>query len=177
MAMNLQQKEVMTGELVEKFKNSQLAVLVGYQGITCAEIVSLRKKLKPSGAKFAVVKNTLARRAVKDTAADKLGDFFVGPTAVIWSDKDPVSPAKVIKEFAKENDKFQVKAGVLDDTILDAKGVDSLASLPSREELLGKLLGLLNAPATKLLQTLNAPASQVVRLLAAWRDEVEKKQS
>jgi large subunit ribosomal protein L10 len=174
--MNLQEKEGMVGELVENFNSAELAVLVGYQGCTCEELTGLRKKLKPAGGKFAVVKNTLARRAIAGTPREGLQELFVGPTAVIWSDEDPVTPAKIIKEFAKESEKFSVKAGFLQGKVLSAKEIESLASLPTREELLAKLLALINAPATRLLQTINAPATQFARLLGAWRDEIQKKQ-
>ncbi|MFN8390880.1 MAG: 50S ribosomal protein L10 [Bdellovibrionota bacterium] len=173
--MNLQEKEGMVGELVEKFNGSELAVLIGYQGCTCEELTRLRKKLKPVGGQFAVVKNTLARRAVTGTERDGLKDMFVGPTAVVWSGEDPIGPAKVIKEFAKEIEKFTVKAGFVGEKVLSASEVETLASLPTREETLAKLLALINAPATRLLQTINAPASSLARLLGAWHSELEKR--
>ena len=175
--MNSAEKEQMTGVLVDNFKGAELSVLVGYQGCTCEELTSLRKKLKPAGAKFAVVKNTLARRALVGTAGEKLGDMFVGPTAVCWTGEDPIGPAKILKDFAKENEKFSIKAGLLGESILASKDVDALAMMPSREQLLANLLALINAPATRLLQTINAPASQVARLLGAWKSEIEKKAS
>lgn len=174
--MNFAEKEQMTGELAERFKGAELAVVVSYQGCTCAELTGLRKKLKPVGGKFAVIKNNLARRALAGTSAEKLSDVFVGPIGIIWSGEDPIGPAKVARDFAKEVEKFTIKAGVLGDSVMDAKEVESLASMPSREQLLAKLLGLINAPATRLLQTMNAPATEFVRLLGAWRSELEKKQ-
>ena len=180
--MNLQEKETMVTDLGSSFKAAELAVVINYQGCTCAELTDLRKKLKPLGGKFAIVKNSLARRALADSnvadksVSDALNKFFEGPTAVVWSGTDPVGPAKLVKEFAKTNEKFTVKAGVLGESFLSAKEVDSLASMPSREELLAKLLGTINAPATRLLQTINVPAQQLVRLLGAWSAEIEKKQ-
>ena len=94
---------------------------------------------------------------------------------MIWSGEDPISPSKVVADFAKANEKFVIKAGVIDGSVLDADGVKQLAAMPSREQLLGKLLGLINAPATRLLQTINAPASSLARLLGAWKEEIEKK--
>lgn len=173
--MNLQEKESTVTEVGTRFKGAEFAVLVGYQGCTTAEILELKKKLLPFGAKFSVVKNTLAKRALADTSAAKLSEFFVGPTALVWSGKEAVGPAKVLKDFAKENDKLKIKAGLFGADVLDSKGIDYLASLPSREELLCKLLGLMNAPATKLLQTINAPAATLARLLGAWRDKLENK--
>lgn len=174
--MNLQEKEQMVGELVGKFQAAELAVLVNYQGCTCEQLTALRKKLKPVGGRFAVVKNKLARRALEGTPGSSLKDLFAGPTGVVWSSEDPVAPAKIIKDFAKDNEKFSVKAGILGEDVLDAKQVESLANLPSREELLAKLLATINAPATRLLQTINAPGTQLARVLEAWRGDLEKKQ-
>ena len=174
--MNSAEKEQMTGEFANRFRAAEMAVLVGYQGITCADLTDLRKKLKPVNGKFAVVKNTLARRALSGTPGEGLKDLFSGPTAVIWTGEDPVGPAKILKEFAKGNEKFSVKGGILGESIVDAKTIDALAALPSRNQLLANLLALINAPATRLLQTINAPASSLARLLGAWKSEIEKKQ-
>lgn len=173
--MNLQEKETIVASVNSRFQGAELAVVVGYQGCTTPEILELKRKLRPLGASFSVVKNTLAKRAIANTEAEKLSVHLVGQTALVWSETDPVGPAKVLKDFAKENEKLKIKGGILGNDILDAKGIDSLASLPSREELLCKLLGLINAPATKLLQTINAPASSLARLLGAWRDKLENK--
>ncbi len=172
--MNLQGKEKLGEALHSKAEVSSLAILVNYQGLTCENVVQLRKQLSPTGAKFQVVKNTIARRSIKETKAKGVLDYFVGPTAVIWSGTDPVAPAKVISDFAKGNEKLKIKAGVVDGSFLSATDVEALASMPSREQMLGKLLGLINAPATRLLQTINEPATQLVRLVAAWRDKLEK---
>lgn len=173
--MNLQEKETLASELTSTMGQAQLAILVNYEGITCENIVKLRRQLAPSGSKFKVVKNTIAKRALKGTDAEQLAEFFQGPTGVIWSADDPVAPSKVVAEFAKANEKFVIKAGVIDGSVLTADGVKQLAAMPSREQLLGKLLGLINAPATRLLQTINAPASSLARLLGAWKEEIEKK--
>lgn len=174
--MNLQEKQQMAGDLSEKFSGAELAILVGYQGCKCEELTALRRQLRPAGAKMAVVKNTLVRRALTGTGREDLVKDLAGPTAVIWTGEDITTPAKAVLDFAKGNEKFVVKAGVLGDTVLDKKAVEALASLPSREELLAKLLALINAPATQLLRTINAPATQLVRLLGAWKAELEKKQ-
>jgi large subunit ribosomal protein L10 len=174
--MNTQEKEQIVQELSTRFSNSPAAFVVHYQGCTCEELTGLRNDLRPSGAKFAVVKNTLAKRAVEGTHAAKLADVFDGPTAVIWSGKDPVTPAKLLSNFTKAKESFSVKAGVFEGNVLDAAGVQSLATLPSKEELIAKLLGLFNAPAIQLLRMLNAPAASLVRVLDAWRAELEKKE-
>ena len=154
----------------------RVALLVGYQGCKCSELTDLRRSLRPIGAEMAVIKNTLVRLALQGTGREALIKDLAGPTAVIWSSKDPVTPAKIALDFAKGNEKFVVKGAVVGDTLLDRKGVESLASLPSREELLAKLLSLINAPATRLLQTINEPATQVARVLGAWQSELEKRQ-
>ena len=173
--MNLQEKEGAVSGMSEAFKVAEVTLVVNFQGLPCERIVDLRKQLKPSGGKFKVVKNTLAKRALKGTDSSGISEFFKGPTAIIWSDVDPVGPTKVVVDFAKANEKLVVKAGVVDGAVLSPKDVEALAAMPSREQLLAKLLAMLNAPATRLLQTINAPAAQLVRTLAAWRDEIEKK--
>ncbi len=175
--MNLQQKELSVGSLQERFTNAQLSILINFDRCTCEELTKLRRELDKSGSKMAIVKNTLAKRALSGTSAEGIGQHFKGQTAVIWSAEDPVHPAKVVNDFVKTKENVEIKAGALDGQVLSANDVKALASLPSREQLLGQLLALINAPATRLLQTMNAPATQVVRLLGAWREELEKKQS
>lgn len=167
--MNTGEKEQMVTELNQLFSQSNTAFLLSYQGTTCKELTTLRGKLRNSQAKCAVVKNTLAVRAAKGTPAEKLESYFVGPTAVVWSDKDPVGPAKIVHEVLKESEKLSVRAGVVDGRVVTAKEVEELSKMPGKEELLSKLLALINAPATRLLQTVNAPASSLARVLEAWR--------
>lgn len=174
--MNVQEKEVAVAELTERFANSNAVFLVDYQGCTCEQLTGLRKQLRPGGADLAIIKNTLAKRAAQGSEAVGLEAFFQGPTAVIWAKDDAVGPAKVIAKFAKDQEKFKVKAGLVDGQVVDPSGVESLASLPSRDELFGQLLALINAPATRLLQTINEPATQLARLVEAWRVELEKRQ-
>lgn len=180
--MNLQEKQTEVANISEHFKGADLTVLANFQGCTCAELTSLRNKLRTAGAKFAVVKNTLAKRALNaEQAADQPGaveqfqKLFKGPTAVIWTGEDLVTSAKVIKDFCKEVEKFQVKGGLLGEQVLSQKDVEELANMPTKEQLFSNLLALINAPATKLLQTINAPATQVARVLNAWKEELEKK--
>ena len=173
--MNSQQKETQAGVLAEQFKGAEMALVVSYQGCKCQELTMLRRKLRPMGAQFAVVKNSLVRRALKSANVAGLDDMFTGPTAVIWSEKDPVGPSKAAVDFAKEVEAFSVKGGVLGDKVLSKNDIADLAKMPSREELFGKLLALINAPATKLLQTINAPANSLARVLGAWKGELEKR--
>jgi large subunit ribosomal protein L10 len=175
--MNLQQKEIVVGEVSQRFANATAAYFVNFEGCTCQSLTKLRQDLRPSGASFAIVKNTLIRLAIAGTDAQPLGENLVGPTAVVWTGTDPVAPAKVIAKFAKDQKKFEIKSGIVEGKVVDAVAVTQLAELPSREELLSNLLALINAPAVQLLRTINAPAAQVVRLLGAWQRELEKKGS
>ena len=161
--------------LNDAFQGASAAFIIGYQGTKCEELKGLRRKLSPSGSKLAVVKNSWASRAVAGTAAADLDKLCVGPTAVIWAKGDPVSSAKVVSDFAKDVEAFKLKGGVVDGSVVSAKDIDALAKLPSREELLSKLLALINAPATQLLRTINAPAQQLVGTLGAWQRELEKR--
>jgi large subunit ribosomal protein L10 len=120
-----------------------------------------------------VVKNTLARRAVEETPAKKMQELFQGPSTVIWADADPVTPAKILAEFAKDNEKFVIKGAFVDGDLIKADGVEALSKLPSKEELIAKLLSLINAPAIKLLQTISAPGTNLVRVLDAQRAKLE----
>ncbi len=176
MSLDIETKKEVAEELHRRFVGSNAAFLVSCSGCTCAEITGVRRELHSSGSHFAVVKNKLAERAVKDTTAAVLSDFFKGPVAVAWSDKDPVASAKVLVKVAKALEKFTLKGAVLDGKVISVEEIEALASLPSKVQLFGKLLALMNAPAQRLMQTINAPASGLARLLEAWRTELETKQ-
>jgi large subunit ribosomal protein L10 len=169
-----QAKEAVVSDLNQRFSEATAAILIEYKGSTCDELTKLRSDLRPSGARFAIVKNTLAKRAVEGTPAESLAKDFVGPIAVLWTGEDPVAPAKVVSKFAKDNDTFILKSGVVDGDVVDTSGIENLASLPSREEILAKLLAVINAPATQLVRTINAPASQLVGTLGAWQRKLEE---
>jgi large subunit ribosomal protein L10 len=174
--MSLQEKEAIVKELGTSFSEMPAAFLVDYRGCTCHQLTSLRDQLRPLGATMHVVKNTMARKAVAGTDLESLSEQLVGPTAVIWASEDPVSPAKVLKEFHKEHEAtFEIKAGVVDGAVVDSASICQLADLPSREVLLSQLLSVINAPATKLLQTINAPAQNLLNVLSAWKDKLEEK--
>jgi large subunit ribosomal protein L10 len=172
---NVGEKAGEVEQLAELFAKSKAAYVVNYQGTKCESLTKLRRQLRPTGAKMAIVKNTLARRAIKGTGAEKLHDIFAGPVAVIWASKDPVSPAKVITEFAKEaSETFSLKSGVVDGSLVSQQEIEALAKLPSKEELTAQLLGLINAAVAKVLQTINAPSASLVRLLGAYKDKLDK---
>jgi len=172
--MNLAEKETLVAGYEKFVKADSAAFLVDFTGTTCEDLTGVRRKLKGAGAQLVVAKNTLVKRAIKDTPADGLKVYLKGPTAVIWA-TDPVEPAKILTDFAKDKESFKVKGGYVDGSVVDAKGVEALAKLPSKQQLQAQLLALINAPATQLVRLINAPATNTVRLLDAWRSELEKK--
>ena len=149
------------------FGKAVLVVVTQSSGLTVAEATDLRKKVRAAGARFKVTKNRLARLALKDTKFSGLADRFKGPTAIAYS-TDPVAAAKVVAAYAKSNQKLQIVAGCLDGSMLDAAGVDSLATLPSLDELRGRLIALIQTPATRLAVVAGAPASQLARVFGAY---------
>lgn len=171
--MDRTQKEELVATLHQTFDESTMVVVTHYSGLTVAEMGDLRDRMRESGAKFKVTKNRLTRLALKDTKFEALSDLFTGPTAIAYSD-DPVATAKASVEFAKKNDKLIVLGGGLEAETLDADGVKALASLPSLDELRGKIVGLLAAPATKIAQVLQAPGGQVARVIGAYSEQGEK---
>lgn len=171
----LAQKEQLISKLNQNFTGAQASFLINYQGCTCADISGLKRKLKPMGADIAVIKNTMASRAVGGTSMEKLQNLMTGPTAVVWANEDIVAPAKILKDFGKDRESFKIKGGFVDGQVVDGAAIGALAELPSKEQLLSTLLALINAPATRLLQTINAPAQQLVGLLDAWRGKLEGK--
>ena len=171
--MKLENKKQIVAQLKDKFGQAKLVVLTDYKGLNVAAMNDLRAKLREAGIDYHVVKNTLLRRAAKDTDAAALIDSFTGPSAIAVSLDDPVAPAKVLTEFAKANDKLEIKAGVMEGKILDASSIKALASLPSREVLLAKLLSVLVAVPTGMVTVLNEIPAKFVRVLAAVRDQKE----
>jgi large subunit ribosomal protein L10 len=161
--------------LKDAFKNIEAAVLTSVQGLTVAEVSDLRRRLHDAGVQYRVVKNTLAKKAVKGTPLEAVTDDFRQVTAVAWSDTDPVGPAKVISGFKKDVQKFIIKAGFQGGVRLDAAGVDALSKMPSLDELRAQLLGVIQAVPAKLLAQVNAPAQHIVGVLQAKHDEDEKK--
>lgn len=173
MALKLEQKQALVAELGAHLANAQAIVLAEYSGLTVADMTSLRAAARKSGVYLRVLKNTLARRAVANTPFAGLAEHMSGPLAYGIS-PDPVAVAKVLHEFAKANEKFVIKAGAMRNHVMSAKDVASLAQLPSREELLGKLLGTMQAPVVQFVRTLNEVPTRLVRVLAAVRDQKEK---
>lgn len=170
MSLNLEEKKAVVTEVAAQVAGAQTVVVAEYRGITVDKMTLLRAQARKEGVYLRVLKNSLVRRAVADTPFAGLTDQLVGPLAYGIS-KDPVAAAKVMHEFAKTNDKFVVKAGAMPNFIMSAKDVGNLASMPSRDELLSKLLGTMQAPIAQFVRTLNEVPTKFVRGLAAVRDK------
>lgn len=153
------------------------AVIAEYRGLTVAEITRLRKALREADAEFKVVKNTLVRLAARGTGFERLGEFFVGPTAVGFAHGDPVAMAKAIKEFAAGNPKIRLKAGFLDGRVLAAGEVEALADLPPREVLVARLVGGLASPLRRLAQALSAPPRKLVYALHSIHEKPSRQET
>ncbi len=165
--MNRSEKAEAIAELNQTFKDANLVVVTRQSGLTVAEVTDLRRKIRAAGASYKVAKNRLTLRALEGTAFKALGSLFTGPTAIAYS-KDPVAAAKVVSAFAKDNEKLTIVGGALGGDVLDVAGVQALATLPSLDALRGKIIGLLQAPATKVAGVLAAPAGQVARVFGAY---------
>ena len=154
------------------FQSTTLIVITQQSGLTVAEVSDLRRKIRDAGASYKVTKNRLTRLALEGTKFQALQPLFIGPTAIAASE-DPVAAAKVCVEFANQNNKLTIVGGALEGELLDAEGVKALAKLPSLDELRGRLIGLLQAPATKLAAVTQAPAGQLARVFGAYASKDE----
>ncbi len=149
-------KQQIVADLAEKFKNSQAGVIVNYAGITVENDTALRKELTAAGVNYSVIKNTLVKRACEDAGFEGLTGVLEGMTAVATSENDPVAAAKILSKYADKIDSFEVKAGFVDGKILDKAGVEELAKLPSKEILIGKMLGSIQSSLYSLAYVLQA---------------------
>ena len=156
----LEQKKQVVQELTEKVKAAQSIVLADYRGLTVEQDTALRNALRAAGVEYKVVKNTLTSFAMKENGLEGLDPFLNGPTAMAISSTDVVAPAKVLAEFAKKFEKLELKAGIVEGKVVDVNVIQTLAELPSREVLIARVLGSLNAPITGLAVALNAIAEQ-----------------
>jgi large subunit ribosomal protein L10 len=166
------QKQKVIDSLHDTLRQTELVVVTQQAGMTVAEVTTLRRQMREAGAGFKVTKNRLARRALEGTKFAKLAPLFKGPTAVAFS-ADPVAAAKVAVNYANANEKLTIVGGAMGETLLDPNGVKALATLPSLDELRGKLVGLLQTPATRVAQVLQAPAGQLARVLGAYAKKAE----
>lgn len=170
--MDQAQKRELVTEMNTVFSDAGTVVVTHYSGLTVQEINDLRGQMRDAGANFKVTKNRLVRFALADTPYAQLADMFTGPTAIAYSE-DVVAAAKVAVNFAKKNEKLVVIGGAMGENVLDLNGVKALASLPSLDELRGKIVGLLQAPATKVAGVLQAPAGQLARVMGAYASKDE----
>ncbi|OVZ60274.1 50S ribosomal protein L10 [Pigmentiphaga sp. NML080357] len=170
MSLNRQEKTVVVEEIAAQVAKAQSIVIAEYRGLDVASVTVLRKQARESGVYLRVLKNTLARRAVAGTPFEGLSSQLTGPL-IYGISADPVAAAKVLSDFAKTNDKLVLKGGAMPNSLMNVEGVKALASLPSREELLAKLLGTMQAPVAQFVRTLNEVPTKFVRGLAAVRDK------
>ena len=168
--MDRSQKADAVAALNATFNEVGVVVITRNLGMTVAQTTALRVKMREAGASFKVSKNRLAKLAIQDTDYAGIGDMLTGPVALATS-VDPVAAAKIVVEFAKTNDKLEIVGGAMGSQVLDADGIKALASMPSLDELRAKLIGLVQAPATKIAQVVTAPAGKLARVFGAYAKE------
>jgi len=168
--MDRNQKAEAVKDLNGLFNDAGAVVVAHYTGMTVAQMGELRSRLRKAGASFKVAKNRLAMRALEGTPASGISDLFKGPTGIAYS-KDPVAAPKVLVAYAKENSKLKILGGVAVGAVLNPEGVKALAELPSLDQLRGKIIGLLQAPATKIAGVLQAPAGSLARVISAYANK------
>jgi large subunit ribosomal protein L10 len=171
--LDLSEKKKIVENLQERFSKSAIVIITDYKGLDVATINELRGKLKEENIEYQVVKNTLLTRASLETDVDLIKEHFRGPSAVALSYDDPVAPAKIIMDFAKDHKALEVKAGVMNGKALDAGQIKALSMLPSREELLAKFLSVLNGVPTSLVRTLSEIPKKMIYLVLAVKDQKE----
>ena len=173
MSLNLEQKQAAVAEIAAQLAKAQAVIVAENRGLSVEAVTSLRAKARKSGLYLRVLKNTLARRAIKGTPFEKLTDQMAGPL-MYGIAQDPVAGAKVLSEFAKDNERFVIKGGAMPNVLMSTKDVKALATMPSREELLARLVGTMQAPIVKLVRTMNEVPGRFVRTLAAVLAAKEK---
>ena len=170
MSKNFEVKKTVVADIKDKFDRAKCVVLVDYRGLTVEEDTALRKKFRESGVVYKVLKNTYIKRAADELGITGLDADLNGPTAVAFGIQDPAAPAKILKEFIADKKKMTVKCGIVDKQYIDANGVKALADLPSREVLIAKMLGSMNAPITGLVSVLGGTVRKLLYALNAVAD-------
>lgn len=160
------EKSNLVASLKEEFSNSNTMIIAHYHGLSVAQISKLRRAVRGAGAKFTVAKNTLLKLAMKDTTYEQASDMLKGPTAVAVS-SDPVAISKVLTEFANANESLKILGGVANDNVLTLEGVKLMATLPSLDELRGKIISIIQTPAISIARLLGTPATDVTRVISA----------
>lgn len=168
------EKVAVVEELTQKLSDSQLAVLTDYRGLNVKDITELRKKLREAGVEFKVVKNTLTTLAARKLELEDLEPHLEGPTAIAFGFEDPVAPAKILSDFAQDHKQLELKVGVLEGKVIDADAIGDLAKLPSREVLLGMLLGAMQGPIGGFARVLAGPITGFARVLDQIRQQKEQ---
>jgi large subunit ribosomal protein L10 len=173
LGLSLEQKQAMVSEIVAKLAGAQAVIVAEYRGLNVERVTQLRSRARKSGLYLRVLKNTLARRAVQGTPFEKLAEQLSGPL-MYGIAQDPVAGAKVLSEFAKEHEAFVIRGGAMPNSLMSAKDIKALALLPSRDELLARLMGTMQAPVARLVRTMNEVPGRFVRTLAAYRDSKQQ---
>ncbi|NOX32821.1 MAG: 50S ribosomal protein L10 [Deltaproteobacteria bacterium] len=171
--LNITQKKEQVERLAKEFSECEISILVDYKGLDVLKMTDLRAQLRNEGVRIEVVKNTLLDRASKGTDAALMKDFYKGPNAIVLSKDDPVAPARILVNFAKDNEKLEIKAGTLSGKLLDIEEIKSLAKMPSREDLLGQVVYTLNAVPTSFVNVLSGVPRAFVNVLNAIKDQKE----
>ena len=171
--MKIEQKKKIVEELHVKLMQSKVVILTDYKGLDVGAINDLRRRLEEAEVEYKVVKNTLLKRASEKTDVELIRDSFVGPSAIALSYEDPVAPAKVLKKFSEENQKLEIKGGVMDGRVLDLDAIKALAGLPSREILLSQVLATMNAVPTSLVRALSDMPRRLMNVINAIKDQKE----
>lgn len=171
MRLSLEDKQAIVSEVADVAAKAPAVIAAEYIGLSVADMTRLRQEARTAGVYMRVVRNTLARRALADTKYACLQDGLVGPLLLAFSQEDPSAAARIIRNFAKQNDKLVVKLVALEGKLLDASAVESLANLPTKDEAISKLMALMLAPVTQLARTLAAPHAKLVRTVAAIKEQ------
>lgn len=172
--MNIEIKKQFVQKVRERFSKSKVVILTDYKGLDVDAMNELRSRLREAQIEYQVIKNTMLRLASEGTDAELMKDQFVGPSAIAFSYDDPVAPAKILTEFAKDNAKLEIKCGMLNGAVMDLSAIKALSELPSREELLAMVLSAMNAVPTSLVQALNDVPRRMLNVLQAIKDQKEQ---
>lgn len=171
MALKLEDKKAIVAEVASVAKKSVSAIAAEYRGLTVSELTELRNKGRQNGIYLRVVRNTLARLALRETEFACLSEALVGPIVLLFSQKDPGDAARLVRDFTKDHEKLVVKALALSGQLLDAKQLKAVAELPTREQAIAMVMSVMNAPTTKFVRTLAEPVAMLVRTVAAIREQ------
>ncbi|GAB6139221.1 50S ribosomal protein L10 [Halanaerobaculum tunisiense] len=167
------EKELVVEELTDQFSTAKSAVLTDYRGLNVEEVTELRDQLRDSGVEYKVVKNTLAYLAAKNAGVEEIEEYLAGPTAIAFSNEDPVAPAQVLADFAEEHEDLEIKSGIVEGSVVDADDIESLADIPPREVLLGQIARSMKAPISGLAHALNYPLQSLAQALNSIKDQKE----